>query len=54
MADKRTFHYICSNGHEILAEKPVEKCLAIVKGSPCKGKLTRIGRGSKTKPDGDT
>ncbi len=53
MADNRKFQYICSEGHEILAENPVGKCLAIVRGSPCKGKLTRVGRGSKTKETND-
>lgn len=50
MADKRNYQYLCAVGHEILAEKPIEKCLAIVKGVPCKGKLTRVGRGSKIAP----
>lgn len=54
MADKRKFQYLCENGHEILAEKEIDACLAIVRGVPCKGKLTRVGPGSKTNDKGKT
>jgi hypothetical protein len=48
MADTRKFQYRCSNGHEIYsAQGPLTKCLAISKGSPCKGTLTPFGPGSK-------
>lgn len=48
MADNRKFQYKCSNGHELASEKSLDKCLVVVKGSPCKGTLARFGRGSKT------
>lgn len=52
MADDRKYQYMCSNGHEMISAKALTKCLAIVRGSPCKGKLTRFGPGSKTDTKG--
>lgn len=54
MADQRKYQYKCSKGHEIISEKEQSKCLAIVLGSPCKGKLTRFGKGSKTETKDQT
>lgn len=54
MADHSTYQYRCSKGHEIYSEKPLTKCLAYSKGSPCKGTLTRFGPGSKTAPKTET
>lgn len=41
------YQYRCSNGHEIYSATEVVKCLVVVRGSPCKGTLTRFGPGSK-------
>lgn len=48
MADNRKFQYKCSKGHDIISEKEQTKCPVIALGSPCKGTLTRVGRGSKS------
>lgn len=48
VAEDRKFMYKCSEGHEIISPFEQKRCLAIVKGSPCKGKLVRFGPGSKT------
>jgi hypothetical protein len=52
MSDDRKFFYKCSNGHDMASPKEQTKCLAIVKGSPCKGTLTRYGKGSRAETKG--
>src|SRR5688572_11960521 len=51
MADNRKFQYKCSKGHDIISEKEQTKCLVVSLGSPCKGILSRVGKGSKTSTD---
>lgn len=45
--DLPAFEYLCSNGHALASSRPLEACPAVVKGSPCRGTLTRRGRGSR-------
>lgn len=47
MADRPTYEYRCDRNHEIVSRRPLSKCIAVVKGSPCPGKLTRFGKGSR-------
>lgn len=49
MANTKKYIYICSNNHSMASDKPQDKCLAIVHGSPCKGTLKSVGAGSRTK-----
>lgn len=42
------YQYDCSEGHEIAAVQPLDRCPAVAKGSPCRGVLTRFGTGSRT------
>lgn len=40
--------YECSSGHhEVAAPKPLNKCPGYWLGSPCRGKLVRVGKGSR-------
>lgn len=41
--------YECSEGHAIAAAHELSNCLAYFRGSPCKGELKRVGRGSRKK-----
>lgn len=36
--------YVCDEGHWITDSKTHETCIAYVKGAPCTGKLTRVGK----------
>lgn len=42
------YEYRCDQNHEMRSPRPITRCLAIVKGKPCPGKLTRFGKGSRT------
>lgn len=44
MADYR---YQCSEGHYIETNRPLTECLAMHKGSPCKGTLSTKGKREK-------
>lgn len=41
------YQYRCDRNHEIQSKKPLTSCLAMVKGKPCPGALTRVGAGSR-------
>lgn len=52
MADQK-YRYICERNHEIVSATPIKKCLAMIKGKPCPGKLRSVGKGSRSKKDED-
>lgn len=44
--------YTCSSGrHELASRHPLTKCPGYWLGSPCKGTLTRVGKGSRPKKE---
>lgn len=47
VTDAPKYQYHCSEGHLIHSSQEHDHCLAIVRGSPCKGTLKRVGRGSR-------
>lgn len=42
------FEYECTEGHHLGGDKPIKRCPAYFRGSPCRGHLTRIGKGSRS------
>lgn len=40
--------YVCDEGHWITDSVTHDHCIAYVKGSPCTGKLTRVGKPKKS------
>lgn len=49
MADTKKYIYLCDRNHEIVSDKPQTKCLAMIHGKPCPGKLKSVGAGSRSK-----
>lgn len=41
------FFYRCSEGHELVSPKPLDRCLGFHLGIPCRGTLAQYGPGSR-------
>lgn len=46
--DLPDYEYQCSGGHDLASPKPITKCPAYIRGAPCKGTLSRFGKGSRS------
>jgi hypothetical protein len=40
------YRYECSAGHEVHADRPVQRCVACPKGQPCTGHLKPLSKRS--------